>query len=121
MTPAPSEPVHGHTEPTPHHKVNYFAVFGLLMILTVVTVVVAFIGIKKEWQKVLLALVIASIKATAVVLYFMHLKFEGKLILLILAVPVGLCILLIFALLPDVTFAPDFLSWVKKIWADAPH
>jgi cytochrome c oxidase subunit IV len=110
------EPEHGHTEPAPHHKVNYVAVFILLVVLTVVTVAVAFLHIEKEWQKVLLALAIASVKAAAVVLYFMHMKFEGKLIYLILIVPVTFCVVLVVSLLPDVTFAPIFHDATAKVW-----
>ena len=110
------EPVHGHAEPTPHHKVNYVAIFIALVVLTVVTVAVAFIPNLKEWQKVLLALAIASVKATFVVLYFMHLKFEGKLIYLILIVPVTFCIILVVSLLPDVSFAPIFHDFSTKGW-----
>src|SRR6476661_10827710 len=102
------EPVHGHTEPVPHHAVNYVAIFFTLVVLTIVTVAVAFIGLKQEWQKVLLALAIASAKASFVVLYFMHLKFEGKLIYLILIVPVTFCIILVVALLPDISFGHIF-------------
>jgi cytochrome c oxidase subunit 4 len=93
---------HGHTEPMPHHKVNYFAIFGLLVGLTIVTVGVAFIDIKQEWIKVLLALTIASIKASFVALFFMHLKFEGKLIYFILIVPLSFTVVLVCALIPDI-------------------
>jgi cytochrome c oxidase subunit 4 len=110
------EPEHGHTEPTPHHKVNYLAVFILLVVLTIVTVAVAFLHLEKEWQKVILALTIASVKAAAVVLYFMHLKFEGKLIYLILVVPVTFCIVLVVSLLPDVSFAPIFHDFYVRAW-----
>jgi cytochrome c oxidase subunit 4 len=110
------EPAHGHAEPTPHHKVNYVAVFITLVVLTVVTVVVAFVNLKSEMAKVLLALAIASIKASAVILYFMHVKFEGKLIYLILIVPITFCILLVVSLLPDVTFAPIFHEVTMKTW-----
>jgi|SRR5258706_2210411 cytochrome c oxidase subunit 4 len=110
------EPAHGHAEPIPHHKVNYFAVFGLLVALTVVTVAVAVFQIKSEVTKVLLALAIATIKASAVVLYFMHVKFEGKLIYLILLVPLTFCVLLVISLLPDVTFAPIFHDVSMKTW-----
>jgi cytochrome c oxidase subunit 4 len=105
------EPAHGHAEPTPHHAVNYLAIFLTLVVLTVVTVGVAFLGIKREWQKVLLALAIASVKATFVVLYFMHLKFEGKLIYLILIIPVFLCLVLVIALIPDIVHAPLFVEF----------
>jgi cytochrome c oxidase subunit 4 len=113
------EPAHGHTEPTPHHHVNYYAVFGTLVVLTIVTVAVAFLGIKNELAKVLLALLIASIKASAVILYFMHMKFEGKLIYLILIAPLSFCILLVFALLPDVTFSPIFHQFLAGPWRHA--
>ena len=110
------EPAHGHTEPTPHHKVNYVAVFTTLVVLTVVTVVVAFVNVKSEFAKVMLALAIASVKASAVVLYFMHVKFEGKLIYLILVVPVTFCVVLVLSLLPDVSFAPIFHDVSMKGW-----
>ena len=99
----PEEP-HGHSEPTPHHAVNYLLIFYILLGLTVVTVAVAFVNIKSELVKVRLALLIASIKATFVARYFMHLKFEGKLIYLILFVPLGLCVLLVVALIPDIIY-----------------
>ena len=99
---------HGHGTATPHHHVPYFLIFGLLVVLTIVTVAVAFIEIRSEIAKVLLALFIASIKATAVALFFMHLKFEGKLIYLILIVPLLLCVLLVVALIPDIVYATPF-------------
>lgn len=99
------EEAHGHTAPMPHHSVPYFLIFGLLVVLTVVTVAVAFVEIKSEIVKVLLALTIASIKASAVAYFFMHLKFEGKLIYLILIVPLLLCVLLVVALIPDIVYA----------------
>lgn len=103
----PEEP-HGHTVPEPHHAINYYAIFGLLVVLTVVTVAVAYIHIERELVKVLLALTIASIKAAAVAFYFMHLKFEGKLIYLILLLPVFLCIVLILSLIPDIVHGLPF-------------
>ena len=102
------EEAHGHTEALPHHKVPYFLVFGTLVVLTIVTVAVAFLDIHNELVKVLLALTIASIKATAVALFFMHLKFEGKLIYLILIVPLLLCVLLCCALIPDIVHSTPF-------------
>src|SRR5688500_15840925 len=103
----PEEP-HAVTVPMPHHKVNYLGIFILLCLLTIVTVAVAFVHIEREIVKVLVALAIASIKAAAVALFFMHLKFEGQLIYLILLVPVFLCILLVVSLIPDVTLSPLF-------------
>jgi cytochrome c oxidase subunit 4 len=103
-----AEAVRGVSVPAPHHHVNYLAVFGTLVVLTVLTVAAAFMNLKQEWQKILLALTIASIKAVAVVVYFMHLKFEGKLIYLILLVPVFLSIVLVVSLIPDIVHALQF-------------
>ena len=104
----PEEP-HDVSRPMPHHHVNYVAIFLLLVVLTIITVGVAFVPqIKSEIAKVLVALTIASIKASFVVLFFMHLKFEGKLIYLILLVPVLLTIIMIMALIPDVVHGPLF-------------
>jgi cytochrome c oxidase subunit 4 len=97
------EEPHAVTEALPHHKINYFLIFGLLVVLTILTVIVAFVHIEREIVKVLLALTIATIKGAAVALFFMHLKFEGKLIYLILLVPVFLAIVLVVSLIPDIT------------------
>ena len=107
--PEPEEP-HGHTAPMPHHKVNYLAIFGLLVVLTIITVVVAFVHLESELTKVLVALTIASVKAAFVALYFMHLKFEGKLIYLILLLPVFLCVVLVLSLIPDIVHADAFMN-----------
>ena len=37
-----------------------------------------------------------------VAMFFMHLKFEGKLIYMMVIVPLILCVLIIFALIPDI-------------------
>jgi cytochrome c oxidase subunit IV len=103
----PEEP-HGVTEPTPHHSVNYYYIFFALVVLTIVTVLVAFYRFESEVVNLLLALLVASIKATLVAMFFMHLKFEGKLIYMIFFVPLLLCVLLIIALIPDILMTdPD--------------
>jgi len=61
-------------------------IFGLLIVLTVITVAVATQRFENEFVNVCLALLIATIKATFVARYFMHLKFEGKLIWFIFVV-----------------------------------
>jgi cytochrome c oxidase subunit 4 len=92
----------GHSDPTPHHKVPYFLVFFTLIALTVVTIGVAFKRFENEWTNVGIALAIASVKALLVAEFFMHLKFEGKLIRLALIFPLLLCIIMIAGLFPDV-------------------
>ena len=97
----PEEP-HGHSEPLPHHAVPYYHIFGILIALTIVTVLVAFYRFPNELVNVLLALTVASVKATFVARFFMHVKFEGKLIRLILLSPLVLCVILMAALIPDI-------------------
>jgi len=58
-------------------KKIYFAIFGILMILTYVTVRAAFQDLG-PWN-VIVALAIAVTKATLVVLYFMHVRYSDRL------------------------------------------
>lgn len=58
----------------------YLAVFGTLMVLTAVTVGIAFVDL--GWMNPVMALVIATFKAVIVILYFMHVKYSGKLVML---------------------------------------
>lgn len=70
-----------HAERSPHHVVPlkiYYAVFATLMVLTAVTVAVAYIDLGA--LNTVAAVVIACFKATIVVLYFMHVKYSTRLI-----------------------------------------
>ena len=63
-----------------HHLVPtkyYFGVFGLLMVFTALTVFVAKYDMGQ--LNIIVALTIAVIKATAVVLIFMHVRWSSKL------------------------------------------
>lgn len=55
----------------------YLTIFGALMVLTGLTVFAAFVNLGPFNPVV--ALVIATFKATLVVLYFMHVKYNSKL------------------------------------------
>jgi cytochrome c oxidase subunit 4 len=55
----------------------YLLVFATLLCLTLVTVDVAFYNF--GWLNIYLALVIATFKATIVVLYFMHVRYSPPL------------------------------------------
>jgi cytochrome c oxidase subunit IV len=57
---------------------TYFAIFGSLMVLTVLTVGAAFVDLGV--MNSVLALSIAIVKATLVVLFFMHLKYSSRLV-----------------------------------------
>lgn len=55
----------------------YVAVVGLLFVFTIITVLVAFIDI--GWINTPLALTIAIFKASIVVLFFMHVRYNSPL------------------------------------------
>ncbi len=58
-------------------KTTYFAIFGALLVLTALTTGVAYINLG-PWNTVV-ALVIACLKATLVLLFFMHLRWSTQL------------------------------------------
>ena len=110
----PEEP-HGVSTPMPHHTVNYLMIFFTLVILTIVTVLVAMHRFDNELINVTLALLVASIKAMFVASYFMHLKFEGKLIYVIFFIPLVLTVILICALIPDIGRGIHHLMYTPPI------
>ena len=94
-----------HAEDTINHITPYriyFWVWVALMILTVITVGVSYLhfGI----FNVVVALTVASIKASLVALYFMHLKYEDKITWVFAIYPLGLLALLIGLSISDVFF-----------------
>jgi cytochrome c oxidase subunit 4 len=64
---------------TPHivPKSIYYTIFALLMLGTAITVAVAFVDLGA--LNTVVALAIACMKATLVVLFFMHLKYSSRL------------------------------------------
>ena len=65
----------------PHHVVPlkiYYGIFGILLLLTGVTVAVAYIDLGR--MNTVVALAIACFKAMIVVLFFMHVKYSTRLI-----------------------------------------
>lgn len=56
----------------------YYLVFGALMVLTVVTVAVAFVDLG-PWND-LVAMAIAVTKAVLVILFFMHVRYSSRLV-----------------------------------------
>ena len=78
------------------HVRVYMIVFGTLAVLTVVTVAVGYIHLPII-PALIVALLIATVKATLVACYFMHLISEKKVILISLAMT-GVFLLFMFAL-----------------------
>ncbi len=83
-----------------HEDPNYIAVFAWLAILTVIEVGVIYVPISKLMIAAALVL-LASVKAALVAIYFMHLKFEKVVIWWIAVIPAILCVFLILMLLPE--------------------
>ena len=84
-----------------HIKV-YLNVFGALAILTVVTVAVSYLEVSTV-EGVMLALAIASVKASLVARYFMHLISEKQTIIWILALTFVFFLVLMFVPIIAVT------------------
>lgn len=61
----------------------YFAIFAALMVLTAVTVGVAYVDLGA--MNTFVALAVAVTKATLVILFFMHVKYSTKLTWLVVA------------------------------------
>lgn len=99
--PVATDEAHGITEPAPFHRVPYYLIFTALVVLTAATFGVSWIRFQNEWMNVVFAVLMAFIKASLVALFFMHLKFEGKLIYMILIVPLVFCVAIIVSLIPD--------------------
>src|SRR3990170_3854805 len=70
---------HAHTAELPHVVATrvYFVIFGALLVLTAATVWVAFHD--WGWLNTPIALGIAVVKGTLVVLYFMHVRYATRL------------------------------------------
>jgi cytochrome c oxidase subunit 4 len=88
-----------------HKQPNYIGVFWWLLALTVVEVAVIFMPMARVLIAILLVGLALS-KASLVAMYFMHLKFERTTLGLIAVTPLLLCVLLVFALLPDHSATP---------------
>ena len=88
---------------------TYYAIFASLMVLTAVTVGVAFVNLGPFNFPV--AISIAILKATLVVLFFMHAKFSSRLTKLFIAT--GFFFLLIL-------FTLTMTDYVSRGWQTAP-
>ena len=62
----------------------YFAIFLALLVGTALTVVAAFVDFPWRFNTIV-ALTIATVKATLVVLYFMHVRYSTRLVWVIVA------------------------------------
>ncbi|HEX6306615.1 MAG TPA: cytochrome C oxidase subunit IV family protein [Longimicrobiales bacterium] len=98
MQPVPAETAAAVPDSRPHP--NYIGIWGILFVLTLVEVGVAFVGLSK--MLTIFALILLAVwKALLVALYYMHLRYEpGRLRLLAIA-PLPLAIILVVAVLTE--------------------
>ena len=89
----------GHEAHHPH--VNYWLIFGALCILTLISFLADELG-NKGIVLAFIVLAVACAKALAVMMYFMHLKFEGKWKFVLLAPTMILAMAIVAALMPDI-------------------
>lgn len=85
-----------------HPPVPYFLIFGTLVVFTGITIAASFVDLHSKALNVTLAFAIAAFKASLVMLFFMHLKYEKRPIVLIALAPFALVVVLITALFPDI-------------------
>lgn len=92
------------------------AVLGALVVLTVITVAVTRIDLGGQWNLVV-ALVIATVKATLVVAFFMHLLWDKKFNLLVLMSGLAFVLLFLGGTLTDrAEYQPD-IDRLEKVRA----
>ena len=93
----------------------YLMVFGALGVLTVVTVLASYLNLSTS-EGIFLALIIASVKASLVLGYFMHLITERKMIIWILVMTVFFFFIMIFLpLISNIYHAGDPAQWWKVL------
>lgn len=80
----------------------YVIVWIALIVLTGATVAVSYVDL--GLMNVVVALLIASAKASLVALFFMHLKFENRLVLAFALVPVFFLVLIVAGTLSDTLY-----------------
>jgi len=106
----------GHNEPHVASFGSYLAIFGTLMVLTAITVAASRVDLGP--LNVWIALLIAMVKASIVVLFFMHVKYSSPLIKLTAA-----CGFIWLVFMFGLTFA-DYIGRTMveppKSWITAP-
>lgn len=88
---------------TAHHESQtktYLLIFGALALLTLATVGVSYVHLPRP-AAIGVGLLIAATKVSLIVAFFMHLKYEKKLIHMLLYSAFFLVMVLLFFVLPD--------------------
>ena len=85
-------------ESAEHKQPNYIAVWAGLFILTVVEVALVYLRLPRQLTVISLVF-LALWKALLVALYFMHLRFEPKRLLIVVLAPLPLAVILVVAVI----------------------
>lgn len=108
------------------HHVNYLSIFFVLCGCTALSVVLDVLHMSKP-VTIVLVLAVACAKAMCVMMFFMHLKFEGNWKYVLLTPTTILAIGLPLALFPDIgasyytNVAPQTGVWADEISAHQAH
>jgi cytochrome c oxidase subunit 4 len=86
-----------------HSRPNYIAVWAWLVFLLIISLAAVYLPFSQTITVSIIFLV-AAVKAFLVVVNFMHLKFEQRLVHLIAIVPVIFFIIMTMALIPDIVY-----------------
>jgi cytochrome c oxidase subunit 4 len=86
-----------------HARPNYVAVWAWLLFLLIISLAAVYLPFSQQITVSIIFLV-AAVKAFLVVVNFMHLKFEQRLVRLIAVVPVIFFIIMTIALIPDIVY-----------------
>jgi len=103
------------------HHVNYFLIFIVLCVFTALSVVFDVLDIENRAVLIVLVLAVAVAKASCVMMFFMHLKFEGNWKYVLLGPTTILAIGLPLALLPDIGVPYYYDRAPQKLEAAAHH
>jgi caa(3)-type oxidase subunit IV len=99
---------------------RYLQVFGWLAVLTAIEIGVIYLPLP-HLAVGLMLVVLAATKASLVALFYMHLAVEKRTLAYIALTPALLCVLLVFALLPDLGAITRALTHVTPPAAEATH
>lgn len=91
----------------PEHAIPVAAIFGYLVVLTIATsstLILSRTGMWGPMTNILFTLMVSVCKATLVVGFFMHLKFEKSWKYALCVAPCVLAVIAVCALLPDIAY-----------------
>lgn len=86
-----------------HARPKYIAVWAWLVFLLIISLAAVYLPFSQTIT-VAIIFVVAAVKAFLVVVNFMHLKFEERLVRLIAIIPVIFFIIMTVALIPDIVY-----------------